>query len=128
MNLVTPLNRVLGLGSAKDGTEHWWGQRVSAVALAVLGLWLVAGLAALDSFSYAAVTGWIRAPFNSVMLLLTVLTLCYHSYLGVQIVVEDYVHAAGLKIAALIGSTFAHLALAAAGAFAVLKVAFGMAA
>ncbi len=128
MNLVTPLNRVLGLGSAKDGTGHWWGQRVSAVALAVLGLWLVVGLAGLESLSHAAVTGWIRAPFNSVMLLLTIVTLCYHSYLGVQMVVEDYVHTAGLKIAALIGSTFAHLFLAVAGSFAVLKVAFGVAA
>ena len=128
MNLVTPLNRVLGLGSAKDGTEHWWGQRVSAVALAVLGVWLVAGLAGLDSFDYAAVSAWMRAPFNSVMLLLTVLTLCYHSHLGIQMVVEDYVHAPGLKLVTLIGSTFAHWAMAAAGAFAVLKVAFGTAA
>lgn len=125
MNLVTPLNRVLGLGSAKDGTEHWWGQRVSAIALVVLGLWLIAGIAGLESFSYAAVAAWISAPFNSVMLLLTVLTSCYHSHLGVQMVVEDYVHSAGLKIVTLIGSTFVHFIFAAAGAFAVLKVAFG---
>ena len=126
MSLVSPLNRVLGLGSAKDGTEHWWGQRVSAVALVILGLWLVIGIAGLESFSYADVTSWMRSPVTSVMLLLTVLTLSYHSYLGVQIVVEDYVHTASLKIATLIASTFAHLLLAAAGAFAVLKVAFGM--
>jgi succinate dehydrogenase / fumarate reductase membrane anchor subunit len=128
MSLVTPLNRVLGLGSAKDGTEHWWGQRVSAVALVILGLWLAVGLAGLQTFDYAAIAAWIRVPINSVMLLLTVLTLCYHSQLGVQTVVEDYVHAKGLKIMALIASTFAHLLLAAAGAFAVLKIAFGGAA
>jgi succinate dehydrogenase / fumarate reductase membrane anchor subunit len=126
MSLVTPLNRVLGLGSAKDGTEHWWGQRVSAVALAILGLWLAIGLAGLPSFDHADIAAFIRAPLNSIMLLLTVLTLCYHSQLGVQMVVEDYVHSAGLKVATLIASTFAHLALAAAGAFAVLKIALGM--
>ncbi len=126
MSLVTPLNRVLGLGSAKDGTEHWWGQRVSAVALAVLGIWLAIGLAGLPSFDHAAIAAFVSAPLNSVMLLLTVLTLCYHSQLGVQIVVEDYVHSAGLKVATLIASTFAHFVLAAAGAFAVLKIAFGM--
>ena len=126
MSLVTPLSRVLGLGSAKDGTEHWWGQRVSAVALALLGLWLLFGLAGLEGFDYGAVATWIRSPLNSVVSLLAVLTLCYHSQLGVQIVVEDYVHAPGLKLATLLASTFAHWALAAAGAFAVLKIAFGM--
>ena len=125
MSLVTPLNRVLGLGSAKDGTEHWWGQRISSVALAILGIWLAIGLAGLTSFDHAAIAAFVAAPLNSVMLLLTVLTLCYHSRLGVQMVVEDYVHSAGLKVATLIASTFAHFALAAAGAFAVLKIAFG---
>jgi succinate dehydrogenase / fumarate reductase membrane anchor subunit len=127
MSLVTPLNRVLGLGSAKDGTEHWWGQRLSAIALAVLGLWFTIAMLGFESFSYATVVGWIQVPLNSVMLILTVLTLCYHSKLGVQIVVEDYVHGAGPKIIALIASTFVHVLLAAAGVFALLKLAFGAA-
>jgi len=125
MSLVTPLNRVLGLGSAKEGTEHWWGQRISAVALAVLGLWLVIAVAGLESFSYASVAGWVQQPLTSVLLVLTILTLCYHSQLGVQIVVEDYVHAAGLKITMLITSTFVHILLAAVGVVAVLRLAFG---
>ena len=125
MSLVSPLNRVLGLGSAKEGTEHWWGQRISAVALAVLGLWLVIAVAGLESFAFASVAGWVQQPLTSVLLVLTVLTLCYHSQLGVQIVVEDYVHAAGLKIATLIASTFVHVLLAAVGIVAVLKLAFG---
>ena len=125
MSLVTPLNRVLGLGSAKDGTEHWWGQRLSAVALAVLGVWLVIAVIGLESFGYAAVVAWAQSPLTSVLLILTVLTLCYHSQLGVQVVVEDYVHASGLKVATLIVVTFAHILLAAAGVFAVLKLAFG---
>jgi succinate dehydrogenase / fumarate reductase membrane anchor subunit len=125
MSLVTPLNRVLGLGSAKEGTEHWWGQRLSAVALAVLGLWLVIAVAGLESFGYASVAGWVQQPLTSVLLVLTILTLCYHSQLGVQIVVEDYVHAEGLKITMLIASTFVHILLAAVGVVAVLGLAFG---
>lgn len=125
MSLVTPLNRVLGLGSAKEGTEHWWGQRISAVALAVLGLWLVIAVAGLESFSYSSVTDWVQQPLTSVLLVLTILTLCYHSQLGVQMVVEDYVHAAGLKITTLIVSTFVHVLLAAVGVVAVLRLAFG---
>jgi len=125
MSLVTPLNRVLGLGSAKEGTDHWWGQRISAVALAVLGLWLVVAVAGFESFSYASVAGWVQQPLTSVLLALTVLTVCYHSQLGVQMVVEDYVHATGLKIATLIISKFIHVLLAAVGLVAVLKLAFG---
>jgi len=125
MSLVTPLNRVLGLGSAKEGTDHWWGQRISAVALAVLGLWLVIAVAGLENFDYASVASWAGRPLPSVLLVLTIATLCYHSKLGVQIVVEDYVHAAGPKIATLIVSTFAHVLLAVAGVVAVLRLAFG---
>jgi succinate dehydrogenase / fumarate reductase membrane anchor subunit len=125
MNLVTPLNRVLGLGSAKDGTEHWWRQRVSAVALAVLGLCLALVALGLADWEYATVAAWAQRPTISVLLLISVLTSCYHSQLGVQVVVEDYVHANAVKIATLIVSTFLHVFLAVAGAFAVLKLAFG---
>jgi succinate dehydrogenase / fumarate reductase membrane anchor subunit len=128
MSLVTPLNRVLGLGSAKDGTEHWWRQRLSAIALAVLGSWLLIAVMGLESFDYASIVAWARSPLTSVLLTLTVLTVCYHSQLGVQVVVEDYVHTSGLKIATLIVVTFVHVLLAVAGVFAVLKVAFGAAA
>jgi len=125
MSLVTPLNRVLGLGSAKDGTEHWWAQRLSAIALAVLGVWLTISVTSFESFGYSAVVSWMQAPLNCVLLILTVLTLSYHSQLGVQVVVEDYVHGTGRKIGALIASTFVHILLAAAGVFSLLKLAFG---
>lgn len=124
MNLVTPLNRVLGLGSAKGGVEHWWVQRVSAAALAALGLWLVVSLALLGDFSYAAVTAWIGRPVTSVLLILTVLTTARHSHLGVQVVIEDYVHAKGSKVVLIVLSTFLHAAIAIVGLFAVLKIAF----
>lgn len=125
MRLVTPLNRVLGLGSAKDGVEHWWAQRLSAVALALLGLWLVFAFLGLADLRYATVVGWLQAPLTSILMLLTLLTLGYHSHLGVQVVIEDYVHATGLKMSALIVSTFVHIGVVVAGVFAVLKVAFG---
>ncbi len=128
MRLVTPLNRVLGLGSAKDGVDHWWGQRLSAVALALLGLWLVFAFLGLADPRYATVAGWLQAPVTSILMILTLLTLGYHSQLGVQTVIEDYVHAVGLKMLALILSTFVHIGVVVAGVFALLKVAFGAAA
>ena len=123
MSLVTPLNRVLGLGSAKDGVEHWWAQRLSAVALALLGLWLVFAFLGLEDLSYATVASWIQSPLNSILMILTLLTLGYHSQLGVQMVIEDYVHTAALKVTALILTTFAHIGIVVAGVFGVLKIA-----
>ncbi len=122
MSLRSPLGRVLGLGTAKDGTSHWWGQRVSAVALLILGVWFAWYLATTSDFSYAAVVAEIGRPINSILLLLFSVTLAYHSYLGVQVVIEDYVHAPGIKLVALIFSRFAHVLLAVAAVFAILKI------
>ena len=122
MSLRTPLGQVLGLGTAKDGTSHWWGQRVSAVALMFLGLWFAWSLAVTPDFSHAAVVAEIGRPINSILLLLLSVTLGYHSYLGIQVVIEDYVHAPGLKVAILILSRFAHILLVAAAVFAILKI------
>ena len=125
MSLRSPLGRVLGLGTAKDGTEHWWGQRVSGVALVILGLWFAWSLATMAGFGHAAALAFIGKPMNAVLLALLAVTMAYHSYLGVQVVVEDYVHAPGLKIATLIISRFAHVFLAAAALFAILKIGTG---
>ena len=125
MSLATPLNRVLGLGSAKDGTEHWWGQRLSAVALAVLGVWLTISVTSFESFSYQAVVSWMQSPLSCVMLILTVLTLCYHSQLGVQVVVEDYVRGKGARVLTLVVVRFLHVLVGVAAAFAVLRLALG---
>jgi len=126
MSLVTPLSRVLGLGSAKDGVQHWWVQRLSAVALAFLGLWLIFAFVGLEDLSYATVVGWIRSPLNSILMILTLSTMGYHSQLGVQMVIEDYVHAVTLKVSALILMTFAHIGIVVAGVFGVLKISFGV--
>lgn len=125
MNLVTPLNRVLGLGTSRGASEHWWVQRLTAVALVPLGLWLAVALARLDDFSYASMLAWIGQPVTSILLILTVLSLSYHSHLGLTVVIEDYLHAKALKLGALILSTFGHAALAIAAVFAVLRIAFG---
>jgi succinate dehydrogenase / fumarate reductase membrane anchor subunit len=125
MSLRSPLGRVLGLGTAKDGTSHWWGQRVSGVAMALLGLWFVASLAFMPGFAHAEAVAFIGQPLNSVLLTLLVITMAYHSWLGVQVVIEDYVHGHGLKVASLIISRFAHVFLAVAAVFAILKLGIG---
>lgn len=122
MSLRSPLGRVLGSGTAKDGTSHWWGQRVSAIALLFLGIWFAWYLAITPNFSHAAVVADIGRPVNSIFLLLLSITLGYHSYLGIQVVIEDYVHSPGLKVVTLLFSRFAHVALVAAAVFAVLKI------
>ena len=125
MSLRSPIGRVLGLGAAKEGFSHWWLQRVTSVALVLLGLWFVTVLLRMPTFQYEFVVAWIAMPLNSVLLLLLVGTLVYHSQLGVQVVVEDYVHHHGLKIATMMLLTFAHVAVAALAIFAVLRIAFG---
>ena len=128
MSLRSPVGRVLGLGAAKEGASHWWAQRVTSVALLLLGLWFVASLLRMPNFGYEVTVAWIAAPVNAVLLLLLIATLVYHSRLGVQVVVEDYVHHHGLKIATMMLLTFAHVAVAALAIFAVLRIAFGGAA
>jgi len=125
MSLKTPLGRVLGLGSAKEGTDHWWGQRVSAVAMIILGSWFVYSLLRLDSLTYLDVIRFIGVPLNAVLLALLSITLAYHSYLGVQVVIEDYVHAPGTKVVSLLLSRFAHVFVAIAAVYAILVIGIG---
>jgi succinate dehydrogenase / fumarate reductase, membrane anchor subunit len=127
MSLRSPLRRVLGLGAAKEGVSHWWSQRITAVALVLLTLWFVTSLVSLPSFSHGSIVDWIGAPLNAVLLVLLTGTLIYHSQLGVQVVVEDYVTHHGLKIATMLLINFMHVALGALGIFAILRIAFGAA-
>ena len=125
MSLRSPLGRVLGLGTAKDGTSHWWGQRVSGLAMAILGMWFAWSLATMTDYGHANTVVFISQPFNVVMLTLLCVTMAYHSYLGVQVVIEDYVHGLGLKLAASLLSRFAHIFFAIVGLFAILKLGVG---
>lgn len=124
-SLRSPLGRARGYGAAKDGVHHFWVQRVSAVALIPLSLWFAFSVARLPILSYAAVKDWVGAPSVAVALVLFVAALFYHSMLGVQVVIEDYVAGEGRKLVTLLIVKFAHAAAAAAGVFAVLKIALG---
>jgi succinate dehydrogenase membrane anchor subunit len=125
MSLRSPVGRVLGLGSAKDGTGHWWAQRVSAVALIPLTLWFLLSLLALPALDYATVRAWMSVPLSGLLAVLLVAVLTYHSYLGTTVVIEDYVHATGTKILSLLLLKFLYVLVGGAGIFAILHVAFG---
>jgi succinate dehydrogenase / fumarate reductase membrane anchor subunit len=125
MSLRSPLAHARGLGSAKDGTHHFWVQRVSAVALIPLSLWFVFSVAQLAGGDYGAVHHWVHAPSVAVTLVLFISAALYHSALGIQVVIEDYIASEGTKIVTLLLVKFAHAIVAAAAVFAVLKVALG---
>ncbi len=125
MSLRSPLSRVLGSGSAKEGTDHWWLQRVTAIALVILGLWFLLSVRSLDSYSETSLVNWMADPMTAVMLLLLTFTLVWHSLLGVQVVIEDYVHGPAIKLASLLLSKFAHIFLGIAAVFAILRVSLG---
>ncbi|MFI4920330.1 MAG: succinate dehydrogenase, hydrophobic membrane anchor protein [Gammaproteobacteria bacterium] len=125
MNLRNPLATARGLGSAKSGTGHWWAQRVSALALIPLSLWFAVSVLRLVRADYLVIIVWLHGPTTAVLLSLFLAVLLYHAYLGVQVVVEDYVHTEWRKIATLLLIKFACILLAAAGVFTVLRIAFG---
>jgi succinate dehydrogenase / fumarate reductase membrane anchor subunit len=122
--LRSPLGRVMGLGSAKEGVNHWWGQRIAGVALVPLILWFVIALIQHTGADRAAVVGWLHQPVTAIVMVLMLLVTFYHMALGVQVVVEDYVHTEWTKITLLVLNKFFCAILAAAGIFAVLRIAF----
>ena len=125
MSLRSPLGRVLGAGAAHDGVRHWWRQRLTSIALVPLTVWFVVSLLALPSLGYGTLVAWMSQSWTALLLILLVLTAAWHSQLGVRVVVEDYVHGTGARTLTLVVLGFAHVLLAAAGVFAVLRVAFG---
>ncbi len=125
MSLRSPLGRVTGLGSAKDGTAQWWAQRVSAVALVPLTLWFVISLLMLPDLGYGAVHAWLARPVDGSFAALAVAALAYHSYLGTVVVVEDYVHGPAAKLVSLLALRFAHVLAGGAGIFSLLRLTLG---
>lgn len=124
-NMRTPLGKVRGLGSAKEGTGHFWLQRVSGVALVPLVVFFVGLLVCLNGASYADVRASLANPLISVIMALFIITGIYHMRLGMQVVVEDYIHSEGLKIVLLMLNTFFSVSIGIASLFAILKLSFG---
>ncbi len=124
-DLRSPVARVRGLGSAKSGTQHWWHQRVSAVALILLVAWFVVSLILNAPAGQAHVRAWVSSPVTMVMLILTILFGLWHAALGMQVVIEDYVHSEGMKIGLILLIKCLAVLAAVAGVVAMFRMAFG---
>jgi len=125
MNLRTPLARARGLGSAKSGTHHWWMQRLTAVALVPLSLWFVASLVVVVTADHETIILWLHSPLVAILCCALIVAIFYHGQLGLQVVLEDYLHSETLKLVGIVILKFASVLLAATCLFAVLSIAFG---
>lgn len=124
-DMRTPLAKVRGLGSAKEGTQHFWRQRVTAVANVFLISFFVILIIAMQGESHGDVVESLRNPIVAILLLLVISSAVYHMKLGMQVIIEDYVHGEGMKLAALIANTFFCALIGFGSIFAVLKISFG---
>lgn len=118
----TSIGRVRGLGPAHSGAHHWLLQRFTAVGNLLLVLWLVVSLLLLNDFGYASVTEWLSRPLSAMAMVLLIVSTFWHAKLGMQVMLEDYIHTSGNKFAVLTALNFAALAGAAFGVFCVLRI------
>ena len=125
MSLQSDLARVRGLGSAKEGTSHWWAQRLTAVALVPLSFWFVWSAIELIGVDIVGFKDWLNEDFNLAFMILFVAGLFYHMQLGLQVVIEDYVHGEKKKVTSLVLNLFVALFFGVTSIVALLKVAFG---
>lgn len=125
MSLRTPLSQVRGLGSAKDGTSHWWMQRVTAVLLAPLSIWFMLCALPLLAADYADARVWLAQPLNAFLLLALVLAALYHALLGVQVVIEDYIHTRWVEVTLLTIIRLIAFLAALATSLAIVRIAVG---
>ncbi len=126
MNLQAPLAKARGLGSAKSGTHHFWNQRLTAIALVPLSLWIMVSIVKMTAMDYQTVSAWMASPLNAVLVLIFILAMYYHALLGVQVVIEDYIHTEWQKIACIILVKFLIILTGLTSAMAVLKVFLGL--
>jgi succinate dehydrogenase membrane anchor subunit len=124
-DLRTPLARARGLGSAREGVHHWWAQRLTAIALIPLVVWFAISLVMMSGADYGAVRAWIGSPVVMVLLILTIATGLHHGQLGLQVVIEDYVHGDGFKLALIVAVRFIAVLFGLAAIVAVLRIGFG---
>ena len=125
MTYRTPIAKVRGLGAARSGLQHWKMQRLTAIANVLLVLWFMFSAMALSGSGYDQVRAWLASPVTASLMVLLIISTFYHARLGLQVVVEDYVHHEGARIASLVAIALIVLALAVACIVAVLKVAVG---
>ena len=125
MSMETPLGRVRGLGSAKSGLDHWWHQRLTALALIPLTVWFAVSLIVIASGTYQQATDWIKDPIVAGLMILMLAAGYYHLKLGMQVIIEDYIHSEWLKITSLVVMTFWCVALALASIMAVVWIWLG---
>ncbi|MEP9354274.1 succinate dehydrogenase, hydrophobic membrane anchor protein [Xanthobacter sp. KR7-65] len=121
----TPLGKVRGLGAAKSGTTDFFKQRVTGLANLILMVFFIGIVISLAGADYARAHATLGHPFVAVVILLTLLSVTTHMRIGMQVVIEDYVHTEGLKVLLIVANTFFSIAVALAGAFAVLKISLG---
>lgn len=121
----TPLGRVRGLGAAGEGAHHWWHERLTSVSTFLLFVWLIVSLLRLPALDHRTVSDWLAAPLVAVPMLLLIVSTFWHLKLGLQVVIEDYVHEEGNRFLALVLLNFAAVFGAALALFAVLKIALG---
>jgi succinate dehydrogenase / fumarate reductase membrane anchor subunit len=126
MSIRTPLARVRGLGSARSGTGHFWHQRLTALANVPLTIGFIVILVSLLGRNHAAVVAILGSPLVTIAMLLFIGSITYHMKIGMQVVIEDYVHDEKWKFAALIANIFFAVIVAAASAYALLKLSFGV--
>jgi succinate dehydrogenase / fumarate reductase membrane anchor subunit len=121
----SPLGRAIGLGSAQEGVGQWWAQRLTAIALVPLTVWFVVGVITHLGVDLAAFRRWVSEPGTAIAFILLLIATFYHLALGVQVVIEDYVHGELQKLGLIVAVRLASFGLAVAGIFAVLRMAFG---
>ena len=126
MSIRTPIGRVRGRGAARSGTSHFWHQRVTALANVFLVTAFVVILVSLLGRSHAAVIQILASPFVAIVMLLMVGSVTYHMKIGMQVVIEDYVHDETWKFLAIIGNAFFAIVIAAASVYSLLKISFGV--
>ena len=126
MSLQTPIAKVRGLGSAKEGVHHWWSQRLTAIALAPLSLWFIYSLLRVTGSNYSAIVAWLLDPLHAVLMLIFLAALYYHAALGIQVVIEDYIESEWQKIGCLILVKFLALLAGLSAVIAVLKIYLGL--
>lgn len=125
MRLVHPVATARGHGSAKSGVEHWWMQRLTAVALIPLTLWFVYVMGRLLGASYEDATIWLASPVNAALMIAFVLAGLHHAQLGLQVIIEDYIHTPWMEYTTLIGVKLISALAAILAVLAVLRVLFG---